>query len=84
MGKISFFTLKLHVKKFYYLMCPPLTSNCRNIEINTTKNRHFALAYSLGKTRLLFIGSMEQEPSIYFSYHDTSLHHHFKVCRARH
>ena len=61
----SIFTQKIHVKKFYYLMCPPLPTYCHNIEINMTKNRHFALAYSLGKTRLSFIRSTEQEPSIY-------------------
>ena len=34
----------------------------RNIEINNTKKRHFALAYLLGTTRLSFIQLTELEP----------------------
>ena len=30
----SLFSTKLNVKKFYYLMCPPLSFDHRNIEIN--------------------------------------------------
>ena len=55
------------MKKFYYLMCPPLSPYCRYIKIKRTKNRQFALAYSLGKIRLSFIWSMDQEQSIYGS-----------------
>ena len=48
-----------------YLMCPPLSSYHRNIEINITDNRHFALVYLLGITRLTFTWSTAQEPSIF-------------------
>ena len=43
----------------------PQSFYCRNIKINITENRHFTLAYLLGKIRLSFIRSTEQEPSIY-------------------
>ena len=38
---------------------------CCYIEINITENRHFALAYLLGKTKLSFIRSTGLEPSMF-------------------
>ena len=48
-----------------YLMCPPISFDHRNIEINITDNLHFALAYLLGITRPTFTRSTGQEPSIH-------------------
>ena len=46
-------------------MCPPLSPFHCYIEINITDNRHFALVYLLGITRLTFTRSMAREPSIH-------------------
>ena len=48
----------------YYLMWSPLSSYHRNIKINITNIRHFALVYLLGITRLMLTGSTAQELSI--------------------
>ena len=46
-------------------MCPPISFDHRNIEININDNRHFALPYLLGITRPTFTWSQAQEPSIH-------------------
>ena len=60
-----FLSSKNYMWKVYYLMCPPLSPFHPYIKINITDNRHFALVYLLGKTRLTFTRSMAHEPSIY-------------------
>ena len=46
----------------------------REPAINTTQiNRHFTPAYSLGTTKLLFVGLTELEPSIYLPYQNFKL-----------
>ena len=52
-------------------MSPPLSFSPHHIEINNTDNRHFALVYLLGITRLTFTRSTAQEPSIYLWYYTT-------------
>ena len=59
----------------FFLMCPPLSLYQRYIEINITDNRHFALVYLLGITRLTFTWSTAQEPSIYMCIKGTLLVH---------
>ena len=58
-------TLHLYVKEFYYLMCPPLSFDHRNIEINNTDKPSLCTCLFIGITRLSFIRLTELEPSIY-------------------
>ena len=64
---IPSFTQKLNVNKCCYLMSPPLSPYCRNIEINTTANRDFTLTYYWGKLGYRLYGQTGQEPSIHLT-----------------
>ena len=53
-----------------YLICPPISFDHCNIEINITNNHHFALAYLLGITRPTITWPPAQEPSIILNIFD--------------
>ena len=63
----SLFTPKLNVKKFYYLMCPPLSFDHRNIEINNIDKPSLYTCLFIGEQLgyTVFIRPPELEPSIY-------------------